>query len=514
MYKKFSRLAALALATIILSSTTVYAETTRRFNYTYGGITFIENTVSAFELARVIDRSYLPVPFERADDINVGGGRIFIADSLAGRVNVLCAYDYSFITSLRLMRDPDGRISTDPATGEQVMLDSPEGVFFNESLNLLFIADTAAERIVVLNGDDYTLVTEITRPYNMVGNTAFRPNRLVVDDAGRIFFLVHGSSEGIVVLEPDGDFARYFGTNRPSMSPIEFFWRSMATAEQREQMARSFAPPFSGIDIDPSGFIYATTADNSVQQMIFRFNARGDNVIRDTGFVGLRGDVVIFFSDLAYQSEFQAVSVTDFGVYAVVDSVRGRVWVYDFDGHIISIFGQLSDTLGGLREPSSLAWNGFDLLLADRAMGVINVYTPNRFGHAALMANYHAYHGNWDEATQYYRAAVSLNATFYAAYSGIGRNYLMQRRYREAMYYFDLAFDQEGYSRAWQGRRGELIADWFPLIAIIIVSLSVLLIYSEARYLRKAAYQEGRTNKKVKSKKECKTKQSEEAVNV
>jgi len=509
MNKKFGSILAFMLALMLFSST-VYGETTRRFNYTYG-VMGVESTVSAFELARVIDRSYMPIPFERADDVNVGGGRIFIADSMTGRVNVLCAYEYSFVTSLRLIRDADGRIITDDVTGEQLMLDSPEGVFFNESLNKLYIADTGAERIVVLNGDDYTLIEVITRPDYMAGNTVFRPFRLAVDNAGRIFFLVQGSSEGIVVLEPDGSFARYFGTNRPSVSPIEFFWRTVATTEQREQMARNFAPPFSGIDIDPSGFIYAVTADNSVQEMIFRFNARGDNVIRDAGFVGLRGDMTIIFANLAYQSEFQAVAVTDFGVYAVVDSVRGRVFVYDFDGHVISIFSQLGGVRGGVREPASLAWNGFDLLLADRALGVVYVYTPNRFGYAALMANYHVYRGNWEEATAFYRDAVALNATFYAAYSGIGRNYLMQRRYSEAMYYFDLAFDQDGFSRAWQGRRSELIEQWFPLIAVIIVSLSLLLIYSEVRYLKKAAYQEGRLDKKEKKRKRKKNK---EAVDV
>ena len=496
MVKRLWQALAFLLA-LLLTGTVAYGETTRRFNYTYG-VFMVEHSVAGFELARVIDRRYMPIPFERADDVTVAGGRVFIADSLAGRVNVLDAYDYSFITSLRLIRDTDGRIITDEDTGEQLMLDSPEGVFFNENLNLLYIADTGAERIVVLCGDDFHFVQVITRPDNMVGNTVFRPSRLVVDNAGRIFFMVQGSIEGLVVLEPDGSFARYFGTNPPHVSPIEFFWRSIATVEQRQQMARNFAPPFSGLDIDPYGFVYAVTADTSAESLIFRFNARGDNVIRDTAFIGLRGDFTLFYVNTDAQSTFGGIAVTDFGVYAVADRSFGRIFVYDFDGAVITIFSQLGDVQGGLREPSALAWNGFDLLVADRSLGLVYVYTPNRFGRAALLANYHVHRGNWEEATAFYREAIALNATFYAAYSGIGRNYLMQRRYREAMYYFDLALDQLGYSRAWQGRRSELIEEWFPVLAIIVGAISVLLIYTEVRYLKKASYQDGHTNKKVK----------------
>lgn len=484
----------------ILLTTPVYAERTGRFNYTLGpgGGSWRVNTVAGFTIARVICGNAMPIPMERVDDIAVGGGRIFIADSGAGRVNVMDAQDYSFVTSIRLIRDHENRIVIIEETNEQLMLDSPEGVFFSEALNRLYIADTSAERIVVLDGETLQLIEIITRPDNMVGHTAFRPSRLVVDASGRIIFLVAGSFEGLVVLEADGSFARYFGTTRPTMSPIEYFWRSIATQEQRRQMARTFAPAFSCVDIDPDGFIFAVTPDFASAERVFRFNARGDNVIR--GDDGAFGEIFTDGGMLSW-SEFVGISVTDFGVYALVDRAYGRVFVYDFDGYLVTQFGQLGDARGDFRVPSSIEWNGYDILVGDRAMGVVNVFTPTRFGAAALAANQAYHEGRWDEANAYFREAVALNSTFYSAYSGIGRNLLMQRRYREAMYYFTLAVDLDGYSRAWAGRRGELIEQYFPLIAVVVVSLAVIIVATEVRYVKKSRYQDGEINVKPKKKK-------------
>ena len=501
---RFTLAIIVALTMTITTITPVYAERTNTFDYTWG-VMGIEHTAAGFQIARVIDSSYMPIPMERVDDIAVGGGFVFIADSAMGRVNVLDAKDYSFVTSIRLVRDEDNNIVIIEETNEQLMLDGPEGVFFNTYLNRLYIADTSAYRIVVLDGSTFHLIEIITRPDDMTGNTAFRPSQLVVDNTGRIFFMVSGSFEGLVALDPDGSFARYFGTTRPHMSPVEYFWRSIATAEQRMLMPRTFAPAFSGVDIDQDGFVFAVTADSASTYKLFRFNARGDNVIRSEGNMGFIEESSRGFMG-GDMSQFVAVAATDFGVYAVVDRTFGRVFVYDFDGYLITIFSQIGDTMGDLNDPSSLAWNGYDILVGDRTLGVVNVFTPTRFGAAALAANQAYHEGRWEEANYLFREAVALNATFYSAYSGIGRNLLMQRRYLEAMYYFDLAFDQEGYSRAWAGRRGELIEQYFPIIAIVVVSLAALLIITEARYLRKARYQDGEiSDKKPKIKKASKS---------
>jgi|GEM_PF-1460745 len=475
---------------VIFFTVPVSAERTNRFNYAWapGGMMTVD-TVPGFQIARVIDDSWLPIPLDRVDDVTVGGGRVFIADSSTGRVNVLDAEDYSFVTSIRLIRDQDNRIVVLPETNEQLMLDSPEGVFFSETLNRLYIADTGAERIVILEGDTLQLIDIITRPDNMVGHTAFRPARLAVDAGGRITFMVSGSFEGLVQLEADGSFSRYFGTTRPTMSPVDYFWRSIATQEQRRQMARVFAPSFTDVDIDPDGFIFAVTADSASTDLVFRFNARGDNVIRSEG----NGFSETFMGNIPITgtSQFNGIAVTDFGVYALLDRNFGRIWVHDFDGYTLTIFGQMGDSKGDLQDPSSIAWNGYDILVGDRSRGVLNVFTPTRFGQAALLANQAYHEGRWEDANNLFREAVALNATFTSAYSGIGRNFLMQRQYAEALYYFRLAVDLDGYSRAWQGRRAQLIEQWFPLIAVVVVVFAVLIVYSEARYIKKQRYQDG-----------------------
>ena len=48
---------------------------------------------------------------------------------------------------------------------------------------------------------------------------------------------------------------------------------------------------------------------------------------------------------------------------------------------------------------------------------------------------------------------MSLNGNYDLAYIGIGRSLLRQERYKEAMRYFELKYDEENYSKAFKQYR-------------------------------------------------------------
>jgi DNA-binding beta-propeller fold protein YncE len=438
------------------------ADKTNQYDYAYGNRAII-NSVAGFGLARTIDAS--------ADAISVGNGKLYLADSNASVIQVLSAADYSLITTI--------------TGGDSFGLTKPEGLYLSEALAELYIADTGAERILVLDAENYTLKRIITRPANMAGLTNFRPAKIAVDTSGRIYCVVSGSYEGLLELNPDGAFSRYFGVNTPEINLLDYFWKSIASRDQKQKMAKTFAPPFSNLDIDREGFVYAVTHDTASEKMIFRFNAKGENVIREEGYIDLRGDLTRSYVNKDVASAFTGISVAGFGAYAVVDRSYGRVFVYDFDGYMLTVFSKLGDTKGDLREPASIAWNGYDLLVGDTGTGKMYVYTPTDFGRAALAATEYYNRGDWERATAYFEEAIGLNANFYAGYSGVGRNYLMRREYEQAMYDFKMASDTKMYSQAYNGYRGAWIQKnfvWF-LAAVIVLVLGV--IFSEVRYARK-----------------------------
>ncbi|MFD2505847.1 PknD, partial [Paenibacillus septentrionalis] len=86
-----------------------------------------------------------------------------------------------------------------------------------------YIADTGAERIIVLDGTDYHLKRMINKPENMVGATQFKPSKIVVDKDGKISVIVQGSYEGIIEIHNNGSFSRYFGLNKPRVNIIDHF---------------------------------------------------------------------------------------------------------------------------------------------------------------------------------------------------------------------------------------------------------------------------------------------------
>ncbi|MBD5460727.1 MAG: hypothetical protein HDR26_07270 [Lachnospiraceae bacterium] len=466
----------LVLLLLAAPGETAYAMNTVDNHYTYDYWGVVAKSIPAFELAYTIDEECTDVALSGVDDVATGGNRIFLIDTTESRMNVYDA-DFQFVTSVKLLRNEEKKIVLDE-DGNQVMLTNPEGVWFHESENEIFIADTGAERIVVLDGDDYYLKRIITRPENMVGVTQFRPSKIAVDNANKIYFVVQSGYEGIVELNQSGTFSRYFGVNKPVVNLWDYFWKKMSSSEQKSKMAKTYAPAFNNLAIDADGFVYATTIDTAAQEQAFRLNPKGENVLRQEGYWPV-------FGDLRVENSFIDVAINDYGVYALLDQSTGRIFLYDFDGELISIFGKNGDLNGDFRSPSAIAWFGNKLIATDKSLRCAYVYEMTEFGRAALGATECYYNGEWEKSAELSREALRLNANYDLAYIGIGKYYLMQDDFENAMYYFELGNDRTFYSKAYNGSRSLWIQNNFVLILVVILIAAALLVYSEIRYYRK-----------------------------
>ena len=230
---------------------TAYARNTEDHHYTYDFWAEILKSIPAFELAYTIDGNAMDIPVSGMDDVAAGGGRIFLIDTQESRLHIFDD-NYQYITSVKLLRNEDKKIVLDE-NGGQVALTNPEGVWFHEGGNEIYIADTGAERIVVLDGDGYYLKRIITKPDNMVGVTQFRPSKIAVDDTNKIYFTVQSSFEGIVELNQSGTFSRYFGVNKPVVDLWDYFWKKMSSDEQKSKMSKTYDPAFNNLKIKRDG---------------------------------------------------------------------------------------------------------------------------------------------------------------------------------------------------------------------------------------------------------------------
>ncbi|MBR6358518.1 MAG: hypothetical protein IKS11_02620 [Lachnospiraceae bacterium] len=442
-----------------------------------------QKTPSAFTLATMIDDGSLTgFSFGSIDDVCTSrDGRIFLCDKTNGRVNIFDSNGL-FLQSVKVLKVGEGKIALNP-DGTQVTLVSPSGAWFHEKTNELYIADSTNKNVYVLDGTTYYLTRTITAPEDMTGVTEYAPSKVTVDNAGRIYIVVASSYEGIVELNEDGTFSGYFGVNEPRINLVQYFWKSIATDTQKEKMGKTYAPGFTNVALDSEGFVYAVTKETAASTKLFRLNSNGENVIRSEGF-DLIGDLKTMRTESG-ESCFIDVSVTDYGVAAVLDETRGRIFLYDFDGNILNVFGGYGYSKGQFRKPTSLCWLGNNLIVTDTELKCAYILTPTKFGLAALNASEEYYNGRWENATKYFEECISLNANYEVAYVGLGKNLLMQDKFEDAMYYFKLGNARDYYSKAYNGYRGEQIRSHFWVIALVFVTLITLLVWSEVRYHKK-----------------------------
>lgn len=451
--------------------------------YTYDYYGNVKESPAAFELERIITVKDLNgVKLSSVDDVCTSrDGRIFIIDSLESRMNVLDS-EGNYVHSVKLLRNGEGKIALDQ-DGNQIMLTNPEGVWIHEQEQEIYIADTGAQRIVVLNLEDYSLKRIIGRPENLSGDTQFKPSKITVDFANRIYAVVQSSYEGILELTAEGDFSGYYGVNVPFYSFLDYFWKSLSSDEQKSKMSKTYAPSFNNITLDGEGFVMAVTYDTSAQDYVFRLNSKGENVLREQDNIGVVGDIWSMHSD-DLGSQFVDIAVTDYGTYALLDRTKGRIFLYDFDGQMLNVFGSTGNLKGEYKSPSAIAWLGDKLVTADRTLKCVYILAPTAFGQAVLDGNESYYFGRWDEALVSFEKAVALNANYEVAYSGIGKNYLMKDDYRTAMYYFRLGNNREFYSKAYNGYRGKWLEEHFGVIMALLLLLVGAVIWSEVRYHR------------------------------
>ena len=476
------------IITILMFPNIVFAQNTVDTTYNYNWWGNAIESVPFFEFYNTIDAEDMQgVKLSSIDDVTVKNGKIYMVDATESRINIFDSQSFKFLTSLKAIRTKEGKIAIDK-NGKQVILKNPEGLFVHSDNQEIYIADTGNERIVVIDENDYSFKRAITRPDNMVGQTNFKPSKIAVDKLDRIYIVVQSGFEGIIELNSEGEFKRYFGVNKPKVNLIDYFWRKHASEEQKAKMTKILAPSFNNIDIDSEGFIYATTFDASATDKVFRLNPKGENILRDEGYFPVIGDINI--EDIKNsikppESQFVDIAVTDYGTYAVLDRNNGRIFIYNFDGELLNIFGKKGFLQGEFSEPTSIDWIGDNLIVTDKQLKRAFVFKPTELGSLMLNANKAYYNGKWDESTELLKEAVKLNSNLEVAYNSIGKSYLLEEDYETAMYYFDLSKNKQYYSKAFNGYRSIWIQENFSLIfAFMLISIGAI-IYSEIRYFKK-----------------------------
>ena len=114
---------------------------------------------------------------------------------------------------------------------------------------------------------------------------------------------------------------------------------------------------------------------------------------------------------------------------------------------------------------------GKDLLVLDENDGAITYFVTTEYGNLIYDAIDKFDLGEYDASEANWRKVMEFNGNYDLAYIGIGRSLLRQKKYKEAMEYFELKHDAENYSKAFKQYRKQWVEEHIVLIVVIILLL-------------------------------------------
>ncbi len=370
-------------------------------------------------------------------------------------------------------------------------LSSPSDIYVADNGDM-YICDTNNQRVVQLSSDR-ELKKELVRPVDETVDQAgdFLPQKVVVDASGRILVLVKNYNKGFIQYKVNGDFAGFIGANEVKFNMIDYMWKLISTKEQRSRMIQFVPTEYNNLSLDKDGFVYCTTSVfNEAELMsdqakpIRKLNAMGTDILIKNGTYPPIGD--IWWDNAAGingASTLIDVTAMDNDTYYAIDQKRGRIFGYDSQGKLLYAFGSVGNKLGHFLYPTALDHMGYDLLVLDSKTAGISIFTFTEFGKLINDALVEYRKGNYEISAQYWDQVLNQDGNYDLAYIGIGRSLFRQGRYKEAMEYFKLKYDDDNYSKAFQLYRKEWIEKHIGLIMGAFAA--ILLIYGIMKFVKR-----------------------------
>jgi len=391
-------------------------------------------------------------------------GNIYIADTGNNRIVILDS-EYR-IKNIIVSFNNNGKIDS---------FNSPTGLFVTDD-GKIYIADSENGRIVILYPDG-RLFRIIGKPVGDIikKDFVYKPLKVAVDKLGRIYVVADNVVEGIIQFSVEGKFERFFGSNRVEVNPIELFWKRILTRRQRQQLALFIPIEYRNIATDKDGFIYGCV--RAWNNQVKRLNALGDNIIKQEGRTGnVYGDLYFGFT---VRGEIVDIALDESDNLYVLDGRVGRIFVYNTLGDFLFVIGDIGNQKGQFLYPNAISVYNNKIYVLDETKTTITIFKPTYFGELVLKANAFYVQGNYGKAGEIWKEVIKLDTNYDLAYIGLGKNYLHNEDYLNAMKSFKLGFYPQGYSKALRGYRIEYMRKNFSKIMnfflLTIISVYIVL---------------------------------------
>ncbi|MHB1454402.1 MAG: hypothetical protein ACYCYM_10680 [Saccharofermentanales bacterium] len=398
--------------------------------------------------------------------------RIYVADTGNNRIVVL---------------DADGSTEAVFEGTDGIPFAGPKGIFVTENQDI-YVADSGNERIVQMDRSG-NLIASFQKPDSdlLSDIVSFDPTKLVVGPSGYIYTLI-GSK--FMAIDRNNQFKGYLGETKLSFDLGRLLIRAFASEDQKNLISKRYSPSYNNIYIDAKNRFVACSAAKTDQIRII--NSVGMNIYR-SGFYGEVND--IDDTNNPIMPNLIDLAVDGNGIISALEQRSGKIYQYDDDGNILTVFSGKGKNKGYFVLPVAIDYDGSgNLYVLDKSRGNIQKFEPTIFIgriHEALSL-YAA--GDYDGSGKIWREIVKLNADYPLAHKQLGLIYYRKDMPVEAMREFVLADDLDGYSLAFTDYRRLVLRNNFLLIvsaalAVLIASIAfILMLKRYADRLQTKAY--------------------------
>lgn len=463
-------------------------------------------TYTTFGISAPSPDAYTPYKTYHAKDIGLAGANldnltdievddknnVYLADPGNNRILILDPY-LQYKSAIQTFVNEEGI---------RDKLAEPNGVFV--TAEKIFVADTNNSRIVVFDRNG-SFLYQLREPQSTVFPTGsiYKPIAIAVDNAERIYVVSSTTYMGVIVLDSQGEFQNFIGSQTVSVSAIELMWRSFMSAKQRALTKKNVSTEYNNITIDEDGFVYVTTSSikeesqytsikgDTTYAPVKKLNASGTDVMTHNGFFGPYGEVATKAIGRSTNetgvSRVVDAAVGPEGTWSLIDDKRSRVYTYDDSGNLLFAFGAKGQMLGNLSTVSGITYQDSKILLLDKSDASITVFNRTEYGDVLISALQHNNDRQYDLAVSDWETILQYNNNFDTAYIGIGQSYFRSGNWSKAMEYFSFAADTDNYNNAFKMWRQEWISKYALVIPVVIIVFFVLL----AKYFKWA----GKVNK-------------------
>jgi DNA-binding beta-propeller fold protein YncE len=457
---------------VFCSLFSVYAEPT---NYTYNYDFWREQVASpdAYRPSAYILGESLGIGhFRGPQGLFIRDNRIYVCDTGNDRIVLIEVNENGEHNVTRV-------VSSVIIDGERSALSGPTDIFEDRD-GALYIADNKNQRVLKLDRD-WNFVYAIHKPddESFVENMEFLPNKLVVDFAGRLFIQATNVNKGLMEYDNRGEFSGYMGANKVHINIIDYIWKVLSTRAQRAQMELFIPTEYSNVALDSDGFIYVTNATGQTDP-IRRLNAMGQDILIRNGYEKPVGDLAYGnAAGIFGPSRFIDIAAFDNDSYAALDRVRGRIFLYDFQGNLLYAFGGRGNREGYFSvQPAAIENMGYSIYALDQGAASLTRFDLTLYGLKINEALNHYKAGRYRVSADVWEEVLKMNGNYDLAYIGLGRAALRYGDYQEAMKNYKLKHHREGYGKAFQLYRKHWMEDnlWKILLFISIAILVPLIV--------------------------------------